>query len=108
MVDHLGDDPSPVFVLCGFSTPCVQRGPVDLLFCSTGPHARRAAHIASLLFLSFLRSTMCYLVLARPVRFERTMLAREINNLLSFPVPLRSIISKQCFFLSPTCLLSTP
>ena len=70
MVDHLGDDPSPVFVRCGFSTPGVQRGPVDLLFCSTGPHARRAAHIASLLFLSFLRSTMCYLVLARPVGFE--------------------------------------
>lgn len=66
MVDHLGDDPSPVFVRCGFSTPGVQRGPVDFSFCNTGPHARRAAHIASLLFLIFfLRSTMCYLVLSR-------------------------------------------
>ncbi len=59
MVDHLGDDPSPVFVRCGFSTPGVQRGPVDFSFCSTGPHARRAAHIASLLFLSVFCVLQC-------------------------------------------------
>ncbi len=47
---------------------------------------------------------MCYLELARPVGFEPTMLAREINSLLSLPVPLRSIISKQFFVSCLTAL----
>lgn len=68
-------------------------------FCNTGPHARRAAHIASLLFLSVFCVLQCVTWSWLPEK-ESNFPDEQINSLLAHLAPVRdyfSINSLSCF-----------